>query len=534
MEASVESLNEDLETEIHNAKSYLLKTSASSNINVYDHLASVLTQLLTDRPEASTEILDELVRDKKRAVFKPNFDTIQDQQDDSTEVLLARTQQTLFERRPEKSFIEPEPEPDPELDEDLLESPLPDIMELANYFEQAGVGLNREETFRIFLALKQLVDSHPIRSCRLWGKILGLQGNYIIAEVEFHEGEDPLDMEEPQEHEHILTPDYRKSKHHLKDFDVEDDDIPKADYKPPSFVPKEENRTGCNKKTYFVCTEAGKPWVRLPSVTPAQIRVARQIKKFFTGNLDAPVVSYPPFPGNEANFLRAQIARISATTHISPLGYYMFEEEEEEEDEAAARDTFVVNQEFEGLTVGDMTDPSCANWVHHVQYILPQGRCSWFNPSQKKDEEEMEEEDEEEEREEPDEPEPETGPPLLTPLSEDGEVDGMPPWATHKSSTLVPQYSISVMHSNLWPGAHAFALERKFENIYVGWGQKYAADNYSPPPPPVPQEEYPSGPDITEAEDPSVEEEKALKAAQQEALDAQDMEEEEEDEDEDD
>ena len=44
-------------------------------------------------------------------------------------------------------------------------------------------------------------------------------------------------------------------------------------------------------------------------------------------------MSYPPFPGNEANYLRAQIARISATTHISPLGYYMFEEEEEEDDD---------------------------------------------------------------------------------------------------------------------------------------------------------------------------------------------------------
>ena len=45
------------------------------------------------------------------------------------------------------------------------------------------------------------------------------------------------------------------------------------------------------------------------------------------------VVSYPPFPGNEANYLRAQIARISATTHISPLGQYMFEEDEDEEEE---------------------------------------------------------------------------------------------------------------------------------------------------------------------------------------------------------
>lgn len=36
----------------------------------------------------------------------------------------------------------------------------------------------------------------------------------------------------------------------------------------------------------------------------------------------------------------------------------------------------------------------------------------------------------------------------------------MPPWTAQKSSTLVPQYSLAVMHSNLWPGAHAFALER--------------------------------------------------------------------------
>jgi radial spoke head protein 4A len=45
------------------------------------------------------------------------------------------------------------------------------------------------------------------------------------------------------------------------------------------------------------------------------------------------IVCYPPFPGNEANYLRAQIARITAGTHISPAGYYAFEDEEEEEEE---------------------------------------------------------------------------------------------------------------------------------------------------------------------------------------------------------
>lgn len=68
----------------------------------------------------------------------------------------------------------------------------------------------------------------------------------------------------------------------------------------------------------------------------------------------------------------------------------------------------------------------------------------------------MEDEEEEEEREEPDEPEPEVGPPLLTPLSEDAELDGTSPWTCKLTSHLVPQYAVSVIKSNLWPGAVAY------------------------------------------------------------------------------
>jgi radial spoke head protein 4/6 len=56
---------------------------------------------------------------------------------------------------------------------------------------------------------------------------------------------------------------------------------------------------------------------------------ARKVKKFFTGRLDAYIVAYPPFPGNESNYLRAQIARISAGTLVSPIGFYRFDEENE-------------------------------------------------------------------------------------------------------------------------------------------------------------------------------------------------------------
>lgn len=51
-----------------------------------------------------------------------------------------------------------------------METPLPDLMNLTFYFEQAGVGLSREEMFRVFLALKQLVDTKPLQMVRFWGK----------------------------------------------------------------------------------------------------------------------------------------------------------------------------------------------------------------------------------------------------------------------------------------------------------------------------------------------------------------------------
>lgn len=73
----------------------------------------------------------------------------------------------------------------------------------------------------------------------------------------------------------------------------------------------------------------------------------------------------------------------------------------------------------------------------------------------------MEEEGDEEMRDESvDEPEPEVGPPLLTPLSEDAAIDGIPAWTPKMSSSRVPQYAIALLKSNLWPGAYAFCCDR--------------------------------------------------------------------------
>ncbi len=77
-------------------------------------------------------------------------------------------------------------------------------------------------------------------------------------------------------------------------------------------------------------------------------------------------------------------------------------------------------------------------------------------------------------------------------------------------------------------------MYRKFENIYIGWGTKYSARPFNPKLPPQIQEEFPAGADITEIADPTAEQEKALKAAQEEAQANMDQEEEPDDEDSDD
>lgn len=83
------------------------------------------------------------------------------------------------------------------------------------------------------------------------------------------------------------------------------------------------------------------------------------------------------------------------------------------------------------------------------------------------------------------------------------------------------------------PSVVSHCPSRKFENIYIGWGHKYSPENFNPSLPGPIQHEYPSGPEIMEMSDPTVEEEQALKAAQEHALATAEEEEEEEDEDED-
>ncbi|XP_073497525.1 radial spoke head protein 6 homolog A-like [Phyllobates terribilis] len=513
------------ELQIKNAKAYLLQ-AGPSGVSLYEHFSALLSRILSERPPNALETLEQISAELHWSRLNGRLDSLRPLTEEPPTFNKAESLRALFSRGGGEAD-------ETEGDGEMTESPLPNLYDLAHLLQQGGVILGRDETVRIALAMKRLTDTRPLQYCRFWGKILGTGGSYLVAEVQFREGEDEEAEEDAEEEEKATAEDEEDE----EEKEEAEDLPPKSTYRPPPVVPREDNGTGANKYVYFVCSEAGAEWIRLPPVTPAQITIARKIRRLFTGNLDAPVITYPPFPGSEANLLRAQIARISAGTHVSPLGYYQFGEEEgEEEEEGATRDTYEENPEFEGIPVPDLVE-SLSSWVHHVQHILPQGRCVWLNTAVKSEEGLEEEEGEEEEKEDEEEPEPEVGPPLLTPLSEDAEINNTPPWTAYVSSTHIPQYALAVLRSNLWPGAYTISSPKKFENIYFGWGIKYSPEGYSPPAPPPPQLEYPSGPEISEGVDPTVEEEQALKAAQEEAAaaaeEAEEEEEEEEEEDDD-
>lgn len=81
-------------------------------------------------------------------------------------------------------------------DEGETDQVVPNLIDLFRHFEDADVGLGQEEIFCIFLAIKQLADHQPLKSVTFWGKIFGLEQDYIIAEAEYREGEEPQPEEE--------------------------------------------------------------------------------------------------------------------------------------------------------------------------------------------------------------------------------------------------------------------------------------------------------------------------------------------------
>ena len=102
------------------------------------------------------------------------------------------------------------------------------------------------------------------KQLRFWGKIIGKESDYYIAEGLADGGEEAGE----------LAPD------------------------------TEPKGTGVNKWNYWATTCLSGEWTELPLLTPAQILSSRKIKYIFTGDLKRSILTNPIFNGTEAHLVK--------------------------------------------------------------------------------------------------------------------------------------------------------------------------------------------------------------------------------------
>ncbi|CAN0129118.1 unnamed protein product [Pylaiella littoralis] len=416
-----------------------LQKESSDGVSLYNHLANVLLKVLSERPSDASAIFEHLSASVKEGTVNPdNRASSKGQQAAAAQQLeWASTSQALF------GVPDEPPEGGPVV---------PDMLDEANMWEWGGVSFGRLETYRLYLSVKKLAESLPgeHESLRFWGKITTRGDDYIIVEGKA--------IDET-----------------LGEFDEA----------------LQEGKDGGNRYTYWVTRTAGREWKELPPVNQAQITAARKIKRYFTGDLEAPVPGYPPFPGTEINLLRAQIARITAGVCVSPAGFFEVDEEAEPAAIKVAEDESI-NDAFPKAVEELMTTDG---WVHHEFELNTLGRC---RPMPEK----LDDEGNPIEEEEP----PEEARMMcmiaaayflvapLRSLAEDSE--GSWGFRTCPAGAGQSANAMVVAKSLLWPGAIAVAFGKRFTNIYSGDGVKFGGEGpFQPPLPPMLQPEWTPGED---------------------------------------
>lgn len=480
----------NMSQDFEKAKQYLKKSNAAGD-TLYDHVTKVLLQIAKDKPEDALENFEKLsVQVKKAALDAQQYKELPTSTakslDERRALAAIENALKLVQSVPEVSSADlaqaakakaAMENKDDDADEEevkkmvasltpafLKGAKVPDMQADARLLANAGVGMGKEESYKVLLSIQSLARTEGnLKSARFFGKIYGKEKDYYIVETELtsyvKEAVDPATKKEPA-------------------------------------------GTGANQYVYFATNSPEGQYTKLPDVLPEQLITARSMRRYFTGNLSAPVLGYPPFPWPEASYLRAQIGRIAAATVVSPKGLMDMAEQEDEE----APPLLVQAEEPELVDVDGLKEAE--NWNHHVAHLLKQGRAvAWTPPEPEEGEEEPEAEEEEE-------AEPEEPLPMLSGLEgdalpakvlgddeeEEDEETKFKLWRfeCYPSST---QHRVSAAISMNWPGAVAVANGKHFANVYVGWGQKFLQTLYTPPPPPAVCKEYVSPFNPEEAEE---------------------------------
>ncbi|PNW83461.1 hypothetical protein CHLRE_05g242550v5 [Chlamydomonas reinhardtii] len=423
--------------DVGQALAFLQQVKTTQGASIYEGLKAALAKVLEDRPVNAVEALETSVLSTPPAA---NLSVPLVPAASAAAAAAAVAKASLFG--------DPEPVLDPESGEPIdpdapNEFECEDVEGDGDLLDGLGVGLGRQEMYAAMLAVKRLGEDakRGVSTVRFFGKFFGTQADYYVFETTLQSNPD----------------------------------MPEA---PEGTIPLEPYGEGVNAYIYFVSNTLGGPLQQLPYVTPEQIKASRLLRRYLTGRLDAPVSAFPAFPGNEANYLRALIARISAATVCCPRGFFTADDDSAE---------LSANDEWVPLKGREMALP--VNWSHRYAHLKGQGRTVTHKRDPPDEEEEPEKNFWTAE-------EMEAGPPPLATLDTDAPLpaatgDKVPPpaWSpVFASASVTTRNQVAGVRSNRWPGAVCACAGRHFTSMYVGWGIKAGGEwSPCPPPPPVPQ-----------------------------------------------
>ncbi|CAG9313844.1 unnamed protein product [Blepharisma stoltei] len=423
-------------SDVQEIRSLLHSARGEKGKSVMDLLVQIFAQTIYDNPRDPLANFELVSQEVKENSFRYFIDSKKEKHGGNLEELIkySAEAQTLIGRPKEENeegvLVDVAPEP---------LAHIPDLLEERELLRWAGIDLGEEEALRLQNSLKKLMKDKGAKDIRLWGKISGTEKDYYIVEGNGEGAEEEIE-------------------------------------RPNDF---EKRGEGINTFTYWVADGAFGAWTELPDINPAHIKAAREIRKLFTGRLDAPVISNPHFPGLEKELLRAQIARITHSTVLIQKGLFKTVEDSPAEIEA----------EEESVTLSTEQLKSLGNWVHQHPNILKCGRVSHMEPEPVDEEIDVEilkaqilEADPLEER--------------LKPLEKDAPLAGFE--AAWISRYLGDQqeyemtfpvkgkvtYAVNLIKSLWWPGAVILQQNGKMIHFYMGDGLKSATRRYYPVTPP--------------------------------------------------
>lgn len=408
-----------------------------------DHLTALFEKILTNPKEYSLDKFEELSYITKLSRFQPKRPLL-DSEVRALAVNVSEKQKHIC-----KAFNA--------LKQSVTANPfqtlgaVPDIMTEARMFQWAGVGFDMEEWYLIHKAVKNLAIQTKCTKIRFWGKLLCSKKDLYVIEMKANADEnyDPIAGEELR-------------------------------------------GEGINSYIYWVSSDLIGEWVKLPDLKGEHIAGAKKIKKTLTGDLEENVDSYPFFEAKESFLIRAQIARISASTIIVPKGVY-------KESEANARD---IETADEAAVPGYTELKSPENWAHLNAAILNSGRTKHIlPPGTANAEEEMDKLTQAE--------------PLIARLRGINEDEKFGSYASawqmrvygdEQQYALAPPktgtapYSVLAFRPYKWPGAITVYQSGMWQSLYIGSGVAQGGDSFQPV---GPAEIMQDPEDCTEQEEPN-------------------------------